>query len=109
MANDRTILINGVTGHQGGAVAKALHAHGFHLRGLTRPLWRATASTWSTHRSKKRCPASVNASARVVRWSKRTPSRFSSAAMRRLRRVFSTPILRAAAEKPPYQTTDAKK
>jgi uncharacterized protein YbjT (DUF2867 family) len=36
MTNDRTILITGVTGHQGGAVAKALHGHGFHLRGLTR-------------------------------------------------------------------------
>jgi DNA-binding HxlR family transcriptional regulator len=29
--------------------------------------------------------------------------------MRRLRRVFSTPILRAAAENPPYWTTEAKK
>jgi uncharacterized protein YbjT (DUF2867 family) len=36
MATDRTILITGVTGHQGGAVAKALHGQGFHLRGLTR-------------------------------------------------------------------------
>jgi uncharacterized protein YbjT (DUF2867 family) len=36
MTNDRTILITGVTGQQGGAVAKALHGSGFHLRGLTR-------------------------------------------------------------------------
>lgn len=36
MANDRTILITGVTGHQGGAVARALHGSGFHLRGMTR-------------------------------------------------------------------------
>src|SRR5271155_5178837 len=36
MANDRTILITGVTGQQGGAVAQALHDSGFHLRGLTR-------------------------------------------------------------------------
>ncbi len=36
MARDRTILITGVTGHQGGAVARALHGTGFHLRGLTR-------------------------------------------------------------------------
>ena len=36
MTNDRTILITGVTGHQGGAVTKALHGAGFHLRGLTR-------------------------------------------------------------------------
>ena len=36
MANDRTILITGVTGHQGGAVARALQGSGFHLRGLTR-------------------------------------------------------------------------
>jgi hypothetical protein len=35
--------------------------------------------------------------ARVVRWSKRTPRRFSNAAMRRLRRVFSTPIFLADA------------
>src|SRR5689334_5365396 len=33
---DRTILITGVTGHQGGAVARALQGSGFHLRGLTR-------------------------------------------------------------------------
>src|SRR6201985_605481 len=36
MASDRTILITGVTGHQGGAVAQALQGTGFHLRGLTR-------------------------------------------------------------------------
>jgi nucleoside-diphosphate-sugar epimerase len=36
MTSDRTILITGVTGHQGGAVAKALRGTGFHLRGLTR-------------------------------------------------------------------------
>jgi uncharacterized protein YbjT (DUF2867 family) len=36
MTNDRTILITGVTGHQGGAVAQALHGKGFRLRGMTR-------------------------------------------------------------------------
>jgi uncharacterized protein YbjT (DUF2867 family) len=36
MANDRTILITGVTGQQGGAVARALQSSGFRLRGLTR-------------------------------------------------------------------------
>jgi uncharacterized protein YbjT (DUF2867 family) len=36
MTNDRTILITGVTGNQGGAVARALRGSGFHLRGLTR-------------------------------------------------------------------------
>src|SRR5882672_10272824 len=36
MAQDRTILITGATGHQGGAVARALHGRGFNLRGLTR-------------------------------------------------------------------------
>ena len=36
MAHDRTILITGVTGQQGGAVALALRGAGFHLRGLTR-------------------------------------------------------------------------
>src|SRR5260370_33011779 len=34
--NDRTILITGVTGNQGGAVAQALQGTGFHLRGLAR-------------------------------------------------------------------------
>jgi len=34
--NDRTILITGVTGHQGGAVARALKSSGFRLRGMTR-------------------------------------------------------------------------
>ncbi len=32
----KTILITGMTGHQGGAVAQALQGKGFHLRGLTR-------------------------------------------------------------------------
>jgi len=36
MTKDRTILITGVTGHQGGAVALALGGAGFRLRGLTR-------------------------------------------------------------------------
>src|SRR5207245_2498800 len=36
MTNTRTILITGVTGNQGGAVARALQGSGFHLRGLTR-------------------------------------------------------------------------
>jgi len=36
MTNDRTILITGVTGNQGGAVARALQGAGFSLRGLTR-------------------------------------------------------------------------
>ena len=36
MTNNRTILITGVTGNQGGAVAQALQGTGFHLRGLTR-------------------------------------------------------------------------
>ena len=36
MTSNRTILITGVTGHQGGAVAQELQDTGFHLRGLTR-------------------------------------------------------------------------
>src|SRR5260370_6028642 len=36
MTNNRTILITGVTGAQGGAVAQALQGAGFHLRGMTR-------------------------------------------------------------------------
>jgi uncharacterized protein YbjT (DUF2867 family) len=36
MKNDRTILITGVTGQQGGAVARWLQGSGFKLRGLTR-------------------------------------------------------------------------
>jgi len=36
MTNARTILITGVTGHQGGAVARVLQGTGFTLRGLTR-------------------------------------------------------------------------
>jgi uncharacterized protein YbjT (DUF2867 family) len=36
MTNDRTILITGVTGNQGGAVALSLRGTGFHPRGLTR-------------------------------------------------------------------------
>src|SRR5216684_1886210 len=36
MTSNRTILITGVTGNQGGAVARAVQGAGFHLRGLTR-------------------------------------------------------------------------
>src|ERR1700739_4451896 len=36
MTSNRTILIAGVTGKQGGAVARALEGAGFNLRGLTR-------------------------------------------------------------------------
>jgi uncharacterized protein YbjT (DUF2867 family) len=36
MSNDRTILITGVTGQQGGSVARALQGSGFRLRGMTR-------------------------------------------------------------------------
>ena len=36
MTSERTILITGVTGNQGGAVAHALQGTGFSLRGLTR-------------------------------------------------------------------------
>jgi len=36
MTADRTILITGATGNQGGAVARALQGAEFHLRGLTR-------------------------------------------------------------------------
>jgi uncharacterized protein YbjT (DUF2867 family) len=36
MSSDRTILIIGVTGNQGGAVARSLQGTGFRLRGLTR-------------------------------------------------------------------------
>lgn len=54
MANDRTILITGVTGQQRGAVPRALQGSGFHVRGLTRKpdseraaaLRRALAGAW---------------------------------------------------------------
>ena len=36
MTSDRTILITGMTGNQGGAVARSLLGSGFRLRGLTR-------------------------------------------------------------------------
>ena len=36
MTSNQTILITGVTGKQGGAVARALQGAGFNLRGLTR-------------------------------------------------------------------------
>src|SRR5437016_7156642 len=36
MTSDRTIIITGVTGNQGGAVAQALQGTAFKLRGLTR-------------------------------------------------------------------------
>jgi uncharacterized protein YbjT (DUF2867 family) len=49
VANDRTILITGVTGHQGGAVARALRSSGFHLRGMTRNPESEQASALARH------------------------------------------------------------
>jgi uncharacterized protein YbjT (DUF2867 family) len=48
MTSNRIILITGVTGNQGGAVAQALQGSGFHLRGLTRKpdSERAAALAW---------------------------------------------------------------
>ena len=45
----KTILITGVTGHQGGAVAQALQDKGFHLRGLTRKPESAQAAALARH------------------------------------------------------------
>jgi uncharacterized protein YbjT (DUF2867 family) len=45
----KTILITGVTGHQGGAVARALQDKGFHLRGLTRKPESAQATALARH------------------------------------------------------------
>ena len=36
MANERTVLITGATGKQGGATARALAGKGFTLRAMTR-------------------------------------------------------------------------
>lgn len=49
MTSDRTILITGVTGKQGGAVAQALRGTGFHLRGLTRTPDSQRAATLAHH------------------------------------------------------------
>ena len=51
---------------------------------------------------------SVTAKRRVERCSKRTPSSFSSALMRRLRRDLGMPRARSAAAKPPLSTTAEK-
>jgi uncharacterized protein YbjT (DUF2867 family) len=50
VANDRTILITGVTGHQGGAVARALQRCGFRLRGMTRNPESEPAAALTRHR-----------------------------------------------------------
>src|SRR4029078_11528996 len=49
MTNDRDILITGVTGNQGGAVAQALQASGFRLRGLTRKTESERAAALARH------------------------------------------------------------
>src|SRR5579864_1843992 len=49
MKTDRTILITGVTGNQGGVVAKALQGSGFILRGLTRTPDREQAAALARH------------------------------------------------------------
>src|SRR4029078_7111976 len=45
----RTILITGVTGNQGGAVAQALQGSGFRMRGLTRKPERERAAALALH------------------------------------------------------------
>jgi uncharacterized protein YbjT (DUF2867 family) len=49
MTKDRTILIVGATGNQGGAVAKALRGTGLHLRGLTRTPGSERAAALARH------------------------------------------------------------
>ena len=49
MTSDRTILITGVTGKQGGAVAMALQGSGFKLRGLTRTPDSERAAALASH------------------------------------------------------------
>jgi len=49
MTNDRAILITGVTGNQGGAVAQALQGSGFRLRGLTRKPESEQATALAAH------------------------------------------------------------
>ena len=49
MTSDRTILITGVTGNQGGAVARVLQGTGFHLRGLTRKPGSERAAALARH------------------------------------------------------------
>jgi uncharacterized protein YbjT (DUF2867 family) len=49
MANDRTILITGATGNQGGAVTQALQSSGFRLRALTRKPESEKAATLVRH------------------------------------------------------------
>ena len=49
MTSVRTILITGVTGHQGGAVAQALEDSGFRLRGLTRKADSERATVLARH------------------------------------------------------------
>jgi uncharacterized protein YbjT (DUF2867 family) len=49
MTSDRTILITGVTGHQGGAVAQALQGSGFRLRGMTRKPESEPAAALASH------------------------------------------------------------
>ena len=63
MTRDRTILITGVTGKQGGAVARALHGSGFHLRGLTR--------TPDSERAAALARASVSTSSRAISMTRR--------------------------------------
>jgi hypothetical protein len=49
MTSNRTILITGVTGNQGGAVAQALQGAGFYLRGLTRKPGSERAAALARH------------------------------------------------------------
>jgi nucleoside-diphosphate-sugar epimerase len=59
MTSDRTILITGVTGNQGGAVAQALRGTGFHLRGLTRMPAGERAGAWGVFGGQNAAEAGV--------------------------------------------------
>lgn len=45
--NNKTIVVSGITGKQGGATAKALLDKGFKVRGITRDVNTARAKAWA--------------------------------------------------------------
>jgi uncharacterized protein YbjT (DUF2867 family) len=78
MTKDRTILITGVTGNQGGAVAQALQGAGFHLRGLTRKPDSERAAALARHGVDIVRAISMTRRRCAVRW----PARGASSACR---------------------------
>jgi nucleoside-diphosphate-sugar epimerase len=81
MITDRTILITGVTGNQGGAVAQSLQGSGFRLRGFQFRDEPPSREAMANHRRSRLCLREFAKNSRILpclRPAQIEPRKFSS-------------------------------